>query len=167
MHTFFSNARRPPEGTHPLSEVWKRDEAETSKIIESIKQWGMGVTTPNEMRMLMEMILEGKAGTAAASDEMHRVLNHQYHDQGIAGQIPPWVVVASKSGRSAHSYSDMAIVHAPSGTYVLTIFTKESNDTRRGWQNELSQAIRAISRAVWRHYHPNEKWSPPAGVEKY
>jgi len=152
---------------HPLSEVWKRDEAETSKIVESLKQWGMGVTTPNEMRMLMEMILEGKAGTAAASDEMHRVLNHQYHDQGIASQIPPWVVVASKSGRSAHSQSDMAIVHSPSGIYVLTIFTNESKDTRRGWQNELSQAIRAISRAVWRHYHPNEKWSPPAGVEKY
>jgi beta-lactamase class A len=152
---------------HPLSEVWKRDEAETSKIVESLKQWGMGVSTPNEMRMLMEMILEGKAGTAAASDEMHRVLNHQYHDQGIASQIPPWVVVASKSGRREQSQSDMAIVHSPSGIYVLTIFTNESKDTRRGWQNELSQAIRAISRAVWRHYHPNEKWSPPAGVEKF
>ncbi len=152
---------------HPLSDVWKRDEAETSKIIESIKQWGMGVSTPNEMRRLMEMILEGKAGTAAASDEMQRILNHQYHDEGIASQIPPWVVVASKSGRSANPQSDMAIVHSPSGTYVLTIFTKESKDTRRGWQNERSGAIRAISRAVWRYYHPDEKWSPPAGVEKY
>jgi beta-lactamase class A len=152
---------------HPLSDVWKRDEAETSKIIESIKQWGMGVTTPNEMRRLMEMILEGKAGTAAASDEMHRILNHQYHDQGIAGQIPPWVVVASKSGRSPNSQSDMAIVHSPSGTYVLTIFTKDSKDTRGGWQNERSRAIRAISRAVWQYYHSDEKWSPPAGVEKY
>ena len=115
----------------------------------------------------MEMILAGKAGTAAASDEMHRVLNHQYHDQGIASQIPPWVVVASKSGRSDHSQSDMAIVHAPSGTYVLTIFTSDSKDPRRGWQNEVSQVIRSISRAVWRHYHPDDKWSPPAGVEKY
>lgn len=152
---------------HPLSEVWKRGEAETSKIVEQIKQWGMGVSTPNEMRKLMEMILEGKAGTAAASDEMQRVLNHQYHDHGIASQIPPWVVVASKSGRAANSQSDIAIVHSPSGAYVLTIFTKESKDTRRGWQNERSQAIRAISRAVWQNYHPNEKWSPPAGVEKY
>jgi hypothetical protein len=38
---------------------------------------------------------------------------------------------------------------------------------RNGWQNERSQAIRAVSRAVWRYYHPNDKWSPPAGVEKY
>jgi beta-lactamase class A len=152
---------------HPLSEVWKRDEAETRKIIESLKQWGMGVTTPNEMRTLMEMIVEGKAGTAAASDEMHRLLNHQYHDQGIASQIPPWVVVASKSGRSPHSQSDIAIVHSPSGAYVLTILTSESKDRRRGWQNERSQAIRAVSRAAWRHYHPDDKWSPPPGVEKF
>jgi beta-lactamase class A len=61
----------------------------------------------------------------------------------------------------------MAIVHSPSGSYALTIFIKEAKDTRSGWQNERSQAIRAISRAVWRYYHPNDKWSPPAGVEKF
>jgi len=27
-----------------------------------------------------------------------------------------------------------------------------------------AQAIRGVSRAVWRYYHPNEKWLPPAGV---
>ena len=113
------------------------------------------------------MILEGKAGTAAASDEMHRVLNHQYKDEGIASQIPPWIVVASKSGRSEIAQSDMAIVHSPSGAYALTIFTKENKDTRGGWQGERAQAIRAVSRAVWRYYHPNDKWSPPAGVERY
>jgi Beta-lactamase enzyme family len=61
------------------------------------------------------MIVEGKAGTAAACDEMHRVLNHEYKDEGIASRILPWVAVASKSGRSEHSQSDMAIVHSPSG----------------------------------------------------
>jgi beta-lactamase class A len=76
-------------------------------------------------------------------------------------------VVASKSGRSAHSQSDIAIVHSSSGRYVLAVFIKESKDIRRGWQNEGSQAIRAISRAVWRHYHPDDQWSPPAGVEKF
>ena len=152
---------------YPMSEELKRNEAALLKLAEQVKQWGMGVTTPNEMRRLMEMILEGKAGTAAASDEMHRVLNHQYKDEGIASQIPPWIVVASKSGRSAIGQSDMAIVHSPSGAYALTIFTKENKDTRAGWEGERGQAIRAVSRAIWRYYHPNEKWSPPAGVEKY
>jgi beta-lactamase class A len=155
---------------HPLSkelEPLARDEAALRQYMETVKKWGMGVSTPNEMRRLMELIVEGKAGTAASSDEMHRVLNHQYKDQGIASQIPPWVVVASKSGRGAHSQSDMAIVHSPSGTYVLTVFTRDSRDASRGGQNQGSKEVRAISRAVWRYYHPDDKWSPPVGAEKY
>jgi hypothetical protein len=49
----------------------------------------------------------------------------------------------------------------------IVVFTKENKKTRGGWQGERAQAIRAVSRAIWRYYHPNEKWSPPAGVEKY
>jgi beta-lactamase class A len=146
----------------PMSEKLKGDEAALQKYAESFKKWGMGASTPNEMRTLMEMIVSGKAGTPASSDEMHRLLNHQYKDEGIASQIPPWVVVASKSGNSDHSQSDMAVVHSPSGTYALTIFIKEEDEV-----NQRRQAIRAISRAVWRYYHPNDKWEAPAGGAKY
>jgi beta-lactamase class A len=146
----------------PMSEKLKGDEAALQKYAESFKKWGMGASTPNEMRTLMEMIVSGKAGTPASSDEMHRLLNHQYKDEGIASQIPPWVVVASKSGNSDHSQSDMAVVHSPSGTYALTIFIKEEDEV-----NQRRQAIRAISRAVWRYYHPNDKWEAPAGAAKY
>ncbi|HEX2487964.1 MAG TPA: serine hydrolase [Blastocatellia bacterium] len=152
---------------HPMSEKLKGDEAAMQKYAESIKKWGMGVSTPNEMRTLMEMIVSGKAGTPASSDEMHRLLNHQYHDSGIASQIPPWVLVASKSGRSEYSQSDMAVVYSPSGAYALTVFIKESKASGNGLFDGRARAIRAISRAVWRYYHPNDKWEPPAGVAKY
>ena len=151
----------------PISEALQRDEAALKKLFEPAMNWTMGVSTPNEMRTLMEMIVSGKAGTPAASDEMHRLLNHQYKDEGIASQIPPWVMVASKGGRSDKSQSDLALVHSPSGAYALAVFIKESNDKRSGLQNERTQAIRAISRAVWRYYHLNDKWEPPAGVEKF
>ena len=93
---------------------------------------------------------------------MHRLLNHQFKDSGIASQIPPSVVVASKSGNFERSQSDMAVVHSPSGTYALTIFIKDVDDAK-----QRGQAIQAISRAVWRHYHPTDRWEPPAGVAKY
>jgi beta-lactamase class A len=152
---------------HPMGEKLKGDEAALQKYAESVTKWGMGVSTPKEMRTLMEMIVGGKAGTPASSDEMHRLLNHQFKDEGIASQIPPWVVVASKSGKYDRSQSDMAVVHSPSGAYALTIFTKETKPTRSGLLDERARAIRAISRAVWSHYHPNDKWAPPAGVAKY
>jgi beta-lactamase class A len=152
---------------YPISDVVWKDEAARGKLLEQYNQWGMGVSTPNEMRLLMEMIAEGKAGNTASCDEMHRILNHQYFDDGIAGQIPPSVVVASKSGVEKHSRSDIAIVHAPSGIYVLAIYTKEATDTRISRDNEQDTAIRLISRAVWKHYQPESKWSPPAGTEKF
>jgi len=61
----------------------------------------------------------------------------------------------------------MAVVYSPSGAYALTVFTKDTKASRSGLLDERAQAIRAISRAVWRHYNPNDKWEPPAGVMKY
>jgi beta-lactamase class A len=152
---------------HPLSEEMERDETALNKLLEPFNKWGMGVSTPNEMRMLMEMVLDGRAGTPAACDEMHRLFNHQYFDQNIASQIPPSTVVASKSGWSEHSRSDNAIIHSPSGTYALSIFIMGAKNPHKGPQNEDVQAIHAISRTVWHHYHPNDQWLPPPGADKF
>src|SRR5262249_40894162 len=112
----------------------------------------------------MEMIADGRAGTPAACDEMQRILNRQYYDDRIASQIPPWVGVGSKHGTEGRSRSDVAVVHSPSGTYVLAVYTREATDTAMTAENEQDAAIRAISRAVWRHYHPQISWSPPPGT---
>ncbi|MCY0672092.1 serine hydrolase, partial [Klebsiella pneumoniae] len=91
---------------------------------------------------LLEMILTARAGTPAACDEMQRILNHQYYDDGIASQVPPWVTVGSKHGAEEKSRSDVAIVHSPSGTYVLAIYTADAEDTGFKWDNEQAAAIR-------------------------
>jgi beta-lactamase class A len=152
---------------YPMSDAVSKDPSARGRVLAQYDLWGMGVSTPNEMRLLLEMISNGQAGSRAACDEMHRILNHQYFDDGIAGQIPPSIVVASKSGVEKRSRSDIAIVHAPSGTYFLAIYTKEAQDARINRDNEQDTAIRSVARAVWRHYQPESSWSPPAGAEKY
>jgi len=141
-------------------------EAETG-LRRLAEDWGLGVTTPNEMLGLMERLLDGRAGTPAACEEMRRILSHQYFDEGIPSQIPPGVCVASKSGAIDRSRSEAAIVHSPSGDYVLAVYTRDNADTRWARDNEAEEAIRAISRAVWRHYHPRHRWTPPPGAEKF
>jgi hypothetical protein len=61
----------------------------------------------------------------------------------------------------------MAVVNSPSGIYVITIFIEGPPDAKSSWHGEADTSIRAISGAVWRHYHPNDKWSPPAGADKF
>jgi len=150
---------------YPISDAQGKNEAWIAELKADIAKWGMGVSTPNEMRELMEMIADGRAGSPAAVDEMWRILTHQYFDGGIGSQIPPWISVASKSGRGARTRSGLAIVNSPSGIYVLTIFAQGGADSKPAWQDEVNASIRAISRAVWRHYHPNDKWEPPPGAE--
>lgn len=134
---------------------------------EGRAEWGLGRTTPAEMGRLMTMIAEGKAGSAAATDEMLRVLSHQYFDATIPGGVPPTTWVGSKTGSVNRSRSDCAIVRGADGLYVLVIFTKNNVDTSWNYDNEAQTAIRRISNKIWNHLHPQNQYTAPAGVEKF
>lgn len=129
--------------------------------------YGLGMTTPTEMGRLLELIRDGQAGSPAACDRMLRLLSHQYWDSAVAAEVPPYVQVAHKTGAIDGHRSDAAYVFAPDGEYVLTIFTKEQRDDRWTHDNEGLAAIRALSRLVWRHYHPQDAWEPPPGAAKF
>jgi beta-lactamase class A len=131
------------------------------------ERWGMGMTTPNEMVELLDAIRTGRAGSPASCDRMLRILSHQFYDDLIGTSAPPWVVTATKSGAIERSRSDTGIVFSPSGVYILAVYTKEAEDTRWTPDNEGEVAIREVARAVWRFYHPRDKWQPPTGMENY
>ncbi len=136
---------------------------EEKELLALREKWGMGMATPNEMVALLDAIRTNKAGTVAACEAMIRILTHQYFDDLIAAQSPPWVPVASKSGSIDASRSDIAIVFSPSGPYILAVYAKEIEDRRWSKENESQKMIKAIARKVYQHYHPREKWSPPPG----
>ncbi|HJU86642.1 MAG TPA: serine hydrolase [Gemmatimonadota bacterium] len=151
----------------PYQGSFEEAQAQGGDEWDPLRVWGIGVTTPNEMRSLMEMTLDDRGGTPAGREEMQRILRRQYYDDGIASQVPPGVSVASKHGSEDATRSDVAIVHSPSGDFVLAIYTKAANDTGVKWDNEQDTTIRSLSRAVWRYYHPRSRWSPPAGSERF
>lgn len=131
------------------------------------KTWGLGRTTPREIGTLLEMIVSGKAGTPATTDEMLRLLGHQYFDGNIPAAIPPMTYVGSKGGAVSDSRSDTAIVVSPGGTYVLAVYTKDNEDKSWTGENKAEAAIREVSRQVWRHFNPDSHWERPAGSEKF
>jgi beta-lactamase class A len=131
------------------------------------REWGIGVTTPNEMCRLLEMIATKTAvDSTSASEEMLRLMSHQYFDDLIAGETPPFVWVGSKSGALNDSKSDNAIIASPGGTYVLSIYTKDNKDRRWLFANEGQESIRKAAREVWKHFNPGSSWKRPAGAEK-
>ena len=130
-------------------------------------EWGIGVTTPQEMRTLAEMIRLNKAGSPAACDRMQRLMTHQYFDDMMPAEIPPFVHQGSKSGAVNASRSEVMITDTPSGTYILCVYTKNNKDQRWTNENEAEIAIKDISQRVWKYYHPASTWSRPIGTEDY
>jgi beta-lactamase class A len=118
------------------------------------ERYGWGQTTPREMSRLMVMIRQGEAVTPAASDRMYRTLSRSFWDETAMAPIPTGVQVASKQGFVSRSRSEVLLVNAPSGDYVLTVITNNQEDTSPGLENEGFRLLRDVSSAVYHHFNP-------------
>lgn len=128
--------------------------------------FGMGMTTPNEMNRLFQMILEHKAASPAACDRMLRILSHQYWDDYIGSTIPPYTRIANKTGAISRSRSDCAIVFARN-PYILTIYTDNQKDQSWKFDNEGEEHIRKAAKLIYQALNPNDPYEMPKGAEKF
>lgn len=124
------------------------------------ERYGWGQTTPREIGELLVMIREGRVVSAAASEEMYRMLTNSYWDDVALSQIPPTVQAASKQGFVERSRSEVLLVNAPAGDYVLAIITANQTDTSSDPGNEGLRLIRETSRSVYEHFNPDDSWRP-------
>lgn len=122
--------------------------------------YGWGQTTPREMANALVMIREGRAVSPRASDAMYRLLTRSYWDDFALSQLPPSVQAASKQGFVDRSRSEVLLVNAPGGDYVLAVITKNQDDTSYADDNEGHRLIRAVSRAVYARFNPADPWRP-------
>ena len=82
--------------------------------------FGIGVTTPHEMVMLLEKIEKGEVVSPAASRQMIAILKRQQYKDGIGrhtGNLP----VANKTGSLDHLRSDVGIVYSAGGRIAIAI----------------------------------------------
>ena len=133
------------------------------------KLYGWGQTTAREMARLFVGLRQRRLLSPAASDELYRVLSGSFWTTEALSQIPPWVHAASKQGAVDHSRSEALLVSAPSGDYVLAVFTKDQPDGETGYDfgNEGFLVLRAVSGLVWRHFEPGSAWAPAEGWQKF
>jgi beta-lactamase class A len=122
--------------------------------------YGWGQTTPREIAQTLVMIREGRAVTPRASEEMYRMLTNSYWKGEALSQVPPTIQAASKQGAVDRSRSEVMLVNAPTGDYVLAVITRNQVDTGYQPGNEGSRLIQAVSRAVFQHFNPEAIWQP-------
>jgi len=116
-------------------------------------QYGWGQTTPREMALLMEKIVNKEVISAAASEKMLRLLGRNYWDEEAISQIPADVFIASKSGAVDASRNEVLFVNGKKSRYLFCICTKNNAD--KSWEatNEAWVLTRKISRLLWEYYN--------------
>ncbi len=116
-------------------------------------QYGWGQTTPAEMARLMEMIVNKQVISAAASEQMLRLLGRNYWDEEALSQIPAGVFVASKNGAVNASRSEVLYVNGDDARYIFCICTKNNQDQSWGPNNEAWVLTKKLSALLWAYYN--------------
>jgi beta-lactamase class A len=89
-------------------------------------------TTARDLMTILTRIAEGRAVSAAASEEMIKVLLDQKLNEGIPSRLPPGIRVAHKTGSITALYHDAGIVYPPGAKpFVLVVLTRGLKDETR------------------------------------
>ncbi|CAN5271361.1 N/A [soil metagenome] len=122
-------------------------------------EYGWGQTTPKEIAMFMERIVNGQILSKSASEKMLRLLGRQYWDEEALSQIPPGIFVADKNGAVDESRNEVVYVNSQNNPYIFSIFTKNNSDTSWNYDNEAWVVTRKLSALLWKYYNPKNDWS--------
>ena len=128
---------------------------------DAYREHGWGQTTPREMAEMLVAVRERRAVSPAADELLDRVLGRAYWSDEALCAVPSDVHAISKQGAVNASRSEVLLVSAPSGPYVLCVITRRQKD--QSWEagNAGFKLLRAASAAVWRHMEPGRPHAAP------
>ena len=110
------------------------------------ERFGIGVSTPREMVLLLEKLERGEVVSADVSREMVSILRRQQYKDGI-GRWLRWPV-ASKSGALDALRSDVGLVYCDGGPVALAITVDGMPQTDYSADNRGNQLIADLARTL-------------------
>jgi beta-lactamase class A len=116
--------------------------------MDSSVKYGFGVTTPNEMATLFEMIARGKAVSPAADSLMVRMLENG-DNSALLLRYAAGVRAAHKWGGTDQVRTDCALFFRQT-RIVACVMTKENEDRTWRVDNEAQVTIARMGEAIVR-----------------
>ena len=130
---------------------------------EEEKEYGLGMTTPNEIARLVELIAGGKVVSRAACDEMLAMMEKQQDRAMIPRSLPferVKITVANKTGWDEEKLAgpsgvkgdvrtDAAYVKSPRARYVIAICARQVRDKSTTVDNQALVTGAKMSRMVY------------------
>jgi beta-lactamase class A len=124
----------------------------SSVAMDSSVKYGLGVTTPNEMARLFELLARGQAVNPAMDSVMLRILEHG-DDFRMLQRFAGNVRSPRKTGLGDQIRTECALFYLRSRVVVCAL-TKENEDRRWILDSEPNLALARIGEAVVRAWSP-------------
>jgi beta-lactamase class A len=117
-----------------------------SIAMDSSVKYGLGVTTPNEMARLFELLAEGKAVNPKADSEMLDILEHNENDQKLQ-RFNYGVRAAHKSGETDQVRTECSLFYLRN-RIVACVLTKDNVDQRYAIDTEAHITMANMGKAI-------------------
>lgn len=118
----------------------------SSVAMDSSAKYGLGVTTPNEMARLFELLAEGKAVNPAADSAMLDILAHNENFEKME-RFVPGLDVPHKTGETDQVRTECSLFPLQSRV-VACVLTKENQDQRWLIDNEAQVTMAHMGEAI-------------------
>jgi len=141
------------QNTRLLNKVmsWK-----TKKNSPESLRYGIGVSTPRDMVVLLEKMWRGELVSPAASKQMVETLSHQQYNSMIPRLLPfestDSLVVAHKTGSVTGVRVDVGLVLSNRVSFAIAIFCDEIRDQRDSEDNFAEIAGAQAARLIWNYW---------------
>lgn len=114
--------------TRSLRKVGGGGESKALLSDDSLKKYGLGMTTPHEMVTLLEKLERGEIVSPEVSKQMIQLMKRQQFHEGI-GRTLQGVEIASKPGALDALRSDVGIIYTKRGRIAMAITCDDMPET--------------------------------------
>jgi beta-lactamase class A len=119
-------------------------------------RYGIGVSTPEDMVLLLEQLYSGKLLESASCERMLGILKQQFYGDMIPRLLPREGLksfeVANKTGFVNESKVDVGLVISDRLKMAVAIFVDKNPDHRDIADNNALMLAARVSRALWNHF---------------
>jgi beta-lactamase class A len=129
--------------TKVFADVFKRSK---SVAMDSSMKYGLGVTTPNEMAHLFELLAQGKAVSPKADSAMLYILEHN-EDQNLMQRFLEGVRAAHKTGSTDSVRTECSLFYLRHRV-VACVLTNGNQDTRWSMDTEPQMTMGRMGEAI-------------------
>ena len=112
-------------------------------------RYGVGVTRPVDMMLLLEKIYQREAASPESCQQMLEILKRGTGKNMLLRNLPEGTLVAHKNGTVSGVRADMGIIFSPAGPLSVCAVTEENKN-----DGLATEKIGEVTRLVYDYYNP-------------